>query len=317
MQWQAKYGPQSRTHARLHDARKNASERKRCEEVLFALYRGSADIGTTFGQLIEVVGRRYDLSAYLFFLRDWERFMPIAASVFDEAFERLGLEARMTGQCSWENYQSYVAALCEVRDALHGEGITTARLVDAHSFCWMLIRLPAARAAKPARVRITMREVVSAIASQRARRETSADALPAEPVDFMALAERRAYIGRLAEGRALEGEKQRLTRAGHPELASRVRDVSQTHSLGYDIASFETDGAPRHIEVKAVSGRGSRMEFYVTENELPKSRELPNYWFYLVRGYDGLQPRIECLPALKLPKTALAPIVHRASIAIA
>jgi hypothetical protein len=47
-----------------------------------------------------------------------------------------------TQKCSWQNYQQYNDALAEVTTALKEHaGIADARLVDAHSFCWMLVRV--------------------------------------------------------------------------------------------------------------------------------------------------------------------------------
>ncbi|MBI1849632.1 MAG: hypothetical protein HYR85_04755 [Planctomycetes bacterium] len=88
-----------------------------------------------------MAGDRYDLVAYLFFLKDWNRFMPIAPTTFDEAFRLLEIGVVTSHQCSWENYAQYNAALLEVQRALRDEdGASDARLIDAHSFCWIRVR---------------------------------------------------------------------------------------------------------------------------------------------------------------------------------
>jgi hypothetical protein len=68
--------------------------------------------------------------------------MPIAPETFDKAFDLLGIELKTSGMCSWENYSLYNQALMEIRDALRDRvAIKNVRLIDAHSFCWMLIRV--------------------------------------------------------------------------------------------------------------------------------------------------------------------------------
>jgi hypothetical protein len=310
--WQAKRGPNSRSHIGLLNARADRDTRKRCEELLFQLYRGEGEPGDIFEALTENIGRRYDVLAYLFFLRDWEAFLPIATSVFDDAFARLGLDVRTRNRCSWENYQSYIAAIDLVRQRLRGKGFSTARLVDAHSFCWMLIRLPPANAnAVPPR-RITMSEIGLLVVAPE--REPASGGGGSE-IDFTALHERRAYLGDVAEDIAFEAEQKRLRVAGRADLADAIRIVSDDHRLGYDIASFNADGTPRHIEVKAASGSKIRMEFYVTANENHKSTKLANYWFYLVLGGESSRPLVRCAPARMIPPDALRPVLYRASIA--
>lgn len=112
------------------------------ERLLFGLYVGNADEGATFLGLRELTGPKYPLLAYLFFLKDLDRFMPIQPTTFDRAFRSLGIALVTLRNCSWDNYQEFNAALGEVRDSLASvEGLTKTRLIDAHSFCWMLEKL--------------------------------------------------------------------------------------------------------------------------------------------------------------------------------
>jgi len=67
--------------------------------------------------------------------------MPIGSQTFDRAFRALEIPLKTAWQCSWENYQQYVAALQDVQAALTDyAGLGDVRLVDAHSFCWLLVR---------------------------------------------------------------------------------------------------------------------------------------------------------------------------------
>lgn len=56
----------------------------------------------------------------------------------------------------------------------------------------------------------------------------------------------------------------------------RIAD-EQGNDEGYDIESFETDGAPRLVEVKTTRG-WERTPFHVSRNELRVSRERGSDW---------------------------------------
>lgn len=141
VRWPNEYGHRNRSHFALLDALDDPTERKRIERWAFEFYRGEPEYGAAFEELRAFAGSRYDLLAYLFFLRDPGRFMPIGSQTFDRAFEALGIGVRTAWRCSWENYQEYMAALQDICAALTDiGGLTNVRLVDAHSFCWLLVR---------------------------------------------------------------------------------------------------------------------------------------------------------------------------------
>jgi hypothetical protein len=63
----------------------------------------------------------------------------------------LGIDLVTTGQCSWQNYTWYNNVLSDIQSALHERaGLSDARLIDAHSFCWMLIRVDKEILSRPA-----------------------------------------------------------------------------------------------------------------------------------------------------------------------
>ncbi|MBV9570792.1 MAG: hypothetical protein JO056_06090 [Alphaproteobacteria bacterium] len=146
--WQNRFGHSSREHRALLDAQQDANARQAIEATLFDLFRTNADEGTVFERLSELTGRKYTLSAYLFFLKDINRFMPIQPTGFDRAFYQLGIDFTTLRNCSWENYRRFNDILGQIRLALEDEaGLKNVRLVDAHSFIWafttLLKRLPA------------------------------------------------------------------------------------------------------------------------------------------------------------------------------
>lgn len=140
--WQNRFGHANRDHHALLQAVSNTKRRGELERHLFDLYRGDADEGLIFDHLSELTGAKYPLLAYLYFLKDMDQFMPIQPTTFDRAFRDLGIDLVTVRSCSWENYQQFNAALNEVcRSLAEMSGITRVRLIDAHSFCWLLARL--------------------------------------------------------------------------------------------------------------------------------------------------------------------------------
>lgn len=141
--WQNRFGHANREHRVFIEAQTEASQRKKLEFLLFQLYRGDMDEGALFDELIDLVGAKYPLLAYLFFLKDIERFAPIQPTTFDGAFQKLGVSHISSRNCSWENYFRFNAVLEQIREALSQiKGIGSPRLIDAHSFCWLLVKLP-------------------------------------------------------------------------------------------------------------------------------------------------------------------------------
>jgi hypothetical protein len=136
LKWQGQWGEKSKPHNKLIEALLGTRTRKRYEELLFRLYDGDDD-PLVFDGLIELSGRRYPLLSYLFFLKDRSRYMPIAPTYFDRAFEMLGATFVASHKCSWENYSTYNNLLLQTKYLL-SEKLNDVSLLDAHSFAWML-----------------------------------------------------------------------------------------------------------------------------------------------------------------------------------
>lgn len=140
--WQNRFGHANRDHRALLEAVTNPKLCTEIEGLLFGLYRGNVDDGVTFDRLSDLAGGKYPLLAYLFFLKDMDRFMPIQPTGFDRAFRALGIDFTTLRQCSWENYATYNATLDGLRPLIgKAADLTAVRLVDAHSFCWIFSSL--------------------------------------------------------------------------------------------------------------------------------------------------------------------------------
>ena len=108
-----------------------------------------------------------------------------------------------------------------------------------------------------------------------------------ENVDYLAIETHNRSLGLAGEELVLEFEARRLHDAGARQLANRIEHVSRTKGdgLGYDIHSFDADGADRLIEVKTTSFN-KRTPFFVTPAELRCSKErMDHYHLYRLFAY--------------------------------
>ena len=118
-----------------------------------------------------------------------------------------------------------------------------------------------------------------------------ASALP--KIDYIEQQKQRKRIGSRGEAIVLSMEEKRLQDEGRPDLAKNIQHVSNKSDWdGYDILSFEIDGSPRHIEVKATSGGNLDRGFYISANELEKTKALGNYYIYFVFSAMSKNPKV-------------------------
>lgn len=140
--WQNRFGHANREHRALLEAADRPLPRRMLEQAIFDLYCGG-DEGSVFARLTELAGARYPLLAYLFFLKDMDRFLPIQPTGFDHAFRELGVDLVTLRNCDWNNYCEFNGAVAAVQSELaRVPGLGAIRLIDAHSFCWLLVKLP-------------------------------------------------------------------------------------------------------------------------------------------------------------------------------
>lgn len=140
--WQNRFGHANRDHRALLDATSKSKLRREIEGLLFDLFRRDTNEATTFDNLGDITGSKYPLLAYMFFLKDMDRFMPIQPTGFDRAFHALGIDFTTVRRCGWENYATYNQTLASLRPLIQdAAGLKNIRLVDAHSFCWIFSTL--------------------------------------------------------------------------------------------------------------------------------------------------------------------------------
>ncbi|MFO8041483.1 MAG: HNH endonuclease [Sodalinema sp.] len=139
VQWQSRYGDNSRPHHALCIALDSFSNIESFDSVFHSLYRKSDDLNV-FGRLVNLFGQKYPLIAYLLFLKDRNQYMPIAPSYFDKAFSLLGESFTTSRKCSWENYLIFNNILADLKTLLTEKLAGEVSLLDAHSFVWMISR---------------------------------------------------------------------------------------------------------------------------------------------------------------------------------
>jgi len=115
--------------------------RQEAERVLYDIYRNPlCDEATAFAEAKDTFSGTYSVIAFLFYIKDDSRFLPISPSHFDKSFRLLKIAFKTSHHCSWENYQKFISIIREIREVMQEflpmEGIP--RLIDAHSLVWIL-----------------------------------------------------------------------------------------------------------------------------------------------------------------------------------
>jgi hypothetical protein len=285
LQWTLKNGEKGRTHNSLYESLETPQKTQEYEQVLFNFYQNITDDETSFNRFMDIAGRKYPFIAYLFFLKNREIYLPIAPETFDTAFRMLQIPFKTGYQCSWDNYQNYLKIIGHIKEKIEIKtGLTNIELIDAHSFCWMLVKLPVPAKITPYKADIPTRTPLKI----EPQKTVSFPALvPKEGLkisydDYLKKYQKNHNVGRKAEIVVCRSEQKRLIDAEKPELAKKVKRVSDNPSLGYDIESRDIDGTKMFIEVKAVRSLEDILSFYLSRNEWEKSQSMDNYYFYFV-----------------------------------
>jgi hypothetical protein len=123
---------------RKRDAFTNLPLSKSLETMLFNFYKNKTRDSDVFEKLLSL-GLSYQLIAYLYFIKDRNRYLPITQERFDEVFELIGIpEFKTSGNASWVNYIEYINIIKQVRDFLKTKD-SNVTLLDAHSFLYILV----------------------------------------------------------------------------------------------------------------------------------------------------------------------------------
>lgn len=287
---------------RKKDDFKKLSANKENEEFLFAFFKSKITDESAFENFL-VIGFSYQLIAYLFFIKNHQKYMPISQEQFDEIFSSIDLDFKTSHNCSWENYLQYNEIIKQFRKQL-SQRFKTATLLDAHSFLWIYgfqLNEPKEKTEPISQKKKTgsktefraQEKSKSELEIHVPKKEIEIDDLSDEvnEIDYIENHQKLMEIGQLAEEIVLESEIEFL-KSDYPELADNVRLVSNNPALGFDILSYETDGKQKQIEVKAISVTRNSKSFIITRNEFSKSKTYSNYYVYCVTEIHSGNPKI-------------------------
>lgn len=107
------------------------------EQLFFDFYKSKIKDQFAFEELIKE-GLSYQFIAYLFFIKDSNKYLPISQEQFDKIFEFIGIhDFKTRNNASWENYLEFCTIIKSVREFLKTKDKNTT-LLDAHSFLWII-----------------------------------------------------------------------------------------------------------------------------------------------------------------------------------
>ena len=110
---------------------------KETETLLYNLYLKDED-AKSFEKAVKIFGGRYDLIAYLFFIKDKNKYLPISPKRFEQAFNLFGIDIKLQYNCSWGNYSKYINLIEQIKEEFEDCCGIKINLLDAHSFVWMV-----------------------------------------------------------------------------------------------------------------------------------------------------------------------------------
>lgn len=113
---------------------------KRAERILFDMYK-SADEDSdriAFENFIEYFGKNYSRTAYLFFLKDKEKYLPVMPDLFKTRFEWLNIQTECCNGCTWDHYLEFIQLIKDLRNRIEPYFKHNVSILDTHSFVWCM-----------------------------------------------------------------------------------------------------------------------------------------------------------------------------------
>lgn len=122
-----------------------ADHPQQIEDVLYQIYCTNDD-EKSFNSAIRLLGNRYPLISFLFFLKEKTDFtargpyyLPVRPQTINRQFQKLGIQTDcLTDGCTWHNYQEYLQILSDVQKRLRTQLDAAATMLDTHSFVWSM-----------------------------------------------------------------------------------------------------------------------------------------------------------------------------------
>ena len=259
--------------------------------------------------------------------RDWSRFeveaivadylsmlgLELAGTAYNKAAHRRVLKAVLAGRSDRSieyKHENISAALLDAgfrniigyKPLFNYQGMLGEIVVERLRQAPALLELAAADADRP----MVVPEVddILAVLTERPKPEPllKRASEPAPPfvrltTNYLEREARNRSLGEAGETFILNFERARLIHAGRETLAGKIKHTSKEvgDHEGYDILSFEENGAERLIEVKTTQ-YGNMTPFFVSRNELATSeKNAARYQLYRLFAFREA-PRLFTLP---------------------
>ncbi|MBP9759776.1 MAG: DUF3883 domain-containing protein [Candidatus Pacebacteria bacterium] len=312
----------------LHDKKDFA-----VEQLFFDFFSNSISDGDAFERIVAINGKRFAVPAYLLFIKNKRKYVPVAPVRFEQNLTALGAHISLSHHCEWDVYRQFLEHVSYVRDFLAERIAEEVRLLDAHSFLWMVNGVGRTEHGGVVLKSVTVSLVsIDANVQLSYHPSTNHDSEVFSQDSLDAKQARNKTRGAWGEVQVYEAERDRLVREGHQALADRVMMVSDNVSLGYDILSYASNGSERHIEVKTTqNGSTGSLTFFISSHELQRALDDPQFRLcfvlyngdaqikilYLDESLDAdivrkiLTPRDECAGVLFVPKNYMVKIALR------
>ena len=217
------------------------------EKLAFDFYRGNIEPKVAFDKFTSMIGKSYPVIAFLFYIKDHHTYLPIAPTFFDPVFELLDIDFTTEGNASWDNYNKYLSIIQQIQNYLKDEGYSETRLIDAHSFCWMVSNLLEDKISRgefkiediQKRKKQHFEWLMNVNPDTYTPNVTSKKrGTPPTDDDYLNKHKQNMMIGRKAEEVVFEYEHDRLLASGKDNLAENIEWTSlKDNSAEYDIKS--------------------------------------------------------------------------------
>lgn len=285
---------------RKKDDFKKLNANKENEKLLFDFFKTKITDENAFNKFYEI-GFSYQLIAYLFFIKNHQKYMPISQEQFDKIFYSLEIDFKTSHNRSWENYLEFNDIIKQFKKQL-AKKFQNVELLDAHSFLWIYgfqFENLEEKSNNNQKTKVREQKVNESpvekleLETYQPKKIVALDSLieTENEIDYIENHRKLMEIGEIAEKIVLQDEIDFL-KDNFPKLAEKVRLVSNNPKLGFDILSFETDGRQKQIEVKAISQNNNNKSFIMSRNEFSKSKTYSNYYVYCVTEINSKNPKI-------------------------
>ena len=123
--------------AKMHFMDKVDENPTEAGKIFYEIYCTDND-KKSFDDAIKFFGGKYNLIAYLFFIKDKSKYLPISPSNFDRRFQMLDIELRTSKKCTHKNYHQFLDCIDVLRQEMCNFYKMDISLLDAHSIIWSL-----------------------------------------------------------------------------------------------------------------------------------------------------------------------------------